>query len=254
MASKDSLPLNVSAEPPGRFFVGLAWDGKEPKASIFSVILGLVIDKALFTVRQRWLPVMSARKGMTMNPQDYVSTTRGATQVSRASRRLELMRVKDGTPSKQFNLDLSCRVLDANLRPLCAVTVDPAQLIDPSGKVFHGGDEQSGLRIGDDEQLSVLTHGLPDNYRHFFFIAESNCKYGLDTFRGATMRLVDGKTETVALETKIDPPEKQAPKAYVFCHVFRDGGGWRVRSLDAYAPDSADWDTLLPGLVRDMAA
>ena len=159
------------------------------------------------------------------------------------------------TEADQYDLDLDCYIFNADMLCKCVIgTEGDALMIEGSKKVYHSGDDQSGMS---GEQVCVETQGLPDDYRHFFFVVRSDCKYSLDQFKDPLIKLVDSKTEAVALQNTLIPSgELDVPRAYnyAFCHVFRQGDKWMFRNLDLHMGDGVEWDMTLPALVRREAA
>ncbi|TAL37447.1 MAG: hypothetical protein EPN97_05235 [Alphaproteobacteria bacterium] len=158
------------------------------------------------------------------------------------------------TTADQFDLDLDCYIFDGNMMLKCVIgTEGDALLIEGSKKVYHSGDDQSGMA---GEHIFVETQGLPEGYQNFFFVVRSDCKYSLDQFVNPLIRLADGKTDENVLQNTLIPAEQMIPKAfnYAFCHVFRDGDAWRFRNLDAYQGDAVEWEMFLPSLVIKQAA
>jgi stress response protein SCP2 len=155
----------------------------------------------------------------------------------------------------RLDLDLDCYVFNEDMLCKCVIgTGGDALMIEGSKKVYHSGDDQSGTS---GEQVYVETEGLPDDYRHFFFVVRSDCKYSLDQFRNPLIKLVDAKTGEVALENTLIPQgELDIPRAYnyAFCHIYRTGDKWMYRNIDIHMGDGVEWDMTLPDLVRRQAA
>lgn len=155
----------------------------------------------------------------------------------------------------QFDLDLDCYIFDRALNHKFTVTAENADhLVDPSRRVYHTGDDQSGMGGGDAEQIFVETSGLPAEYHHLFFVVRSDCKYSFAEFQDPKVRLADCKSGKNALQNAIAPDGGAKAYNYVFCHVFRDGEGWRFRNLDACEGDGVKWEEYLPGLLQKEAA
>ena len=164
---------------------------------------------------------------------------------------------KDGrdTTADQYDLDLDCYVFNGDMLCKCVIgTEGDALMIEGSKRVYHSGDDQSGMS---GETVCVETNGLPDDYQNFFFVVRSDCKYSLDQFTNPLIRLTDTKTEAVALQNTLIPAgELDIVRAYnyAFCHVFRDGDKWFYRNIDVHMGDGVEWDMTLPDLVRKQQA
>jgi stress response protein SCP2 len=148
------------------------------------------------------------------------------------------------------DLDLFCYVFDPSMTLTHVIGPKNAELIDPSRKVYHSGENQTGKTASDAEQIFVETRGLPRDYHTFIFVVKSANSYTLGDIPDAAVRLADSATNTNRLQNTI--AAKAMPPGntygYVFCSMFREGDGWAVRNLDSFAGRAVDWNLLLPAL------
>jgi len=259
MAALDSIPkgstgkLNITHEGAMRFLVGLSWDARDlPKMDI-------KIDDA---------PAEGDTVGkivqLLMAPFDFVRVLfLSFFKLLTTGWHVETLRKDNDTKGRdkqatQFDLDLDCYIFDDAMQLQAVIsTEDSSLIIDPSRKVYHTGDQQGGGASGDAETIFVETHGLPANYRHFFFVAKSDSKFTLGEFKNPTIRLADSKTNNNALQNAI-APGASAPQSdsrasaqeynYVFCHVWQEGEGWHFRNIAEYLGDDVVWEEHLPQL------
>ena len=147
--------------------------------------------------------------------------------------------------AEQHDLDLDCYIFDKNMVLKQVVGTEDDNFIDPSRKVYHSGENQSGMGGPDDEQVFVELHGIPDDYHHFFFTVKSDSRYSFEEINEPVVRLADSKTNDNLLENTINPPVHLNAHGYVFCHVFREGDGWKFRNIDEFTGDDVNWEKVL---------
>jgi stress response protein SCP2 len=249
-----SADLEISPQGARRFMVGLSWDaapvpdmgvriGKAPRKGDTAGNISYYIFWPFQFLR---IFIVSFFKLMRLDR--YARDM--ATDKAKGKEKEHLGR---DTTTKHFDLDLYCYIFDANMQLVATVGAKEDVLQDPSGKVYHTGDDQSGYGSGDDEQLFVETAELPENYSHFFFVIKSDSKYSLDEFINPAVRLCDSKTDINALQSTIMPdPEMKSAYNFIFCHAYRAGDLWRFQNLDTYRGDGVDWATYLPGLLQKL--
>lgn len=239
--------LVISQDGESRFFVGLGWDPKDlpdtsvnipdkPKGGIALIgyfILWPFHFVRIFFVSLIKLIAMDMYTRMTSKDED-----------------------KPGRDEKSrtFDLDLCCYIFDADLQFKSFVGPENAAFIDASKKVYHSGEDQSGFGGPDDEAISVQMKDLPAEYHHLFFVVKSDSRYSFQDVRNPAIRLADGKLNENILESTIVPPAHYNASGFVFCHVWREGTGWRYRNLDEYTGTDVNWDTFLPSFVKSAAA
>jgi stress response protein SCP2 len=240
--------LKIFHEGKRRFLVGLAWTPRElprldihvsdvPKSAAGKIAHYLMLPLDFIRVL-----VLSFAKLIAFDMHGHMSRKDG----DKAGRDKNAV---------QFDLDLDCYIFDKDFKFLCTVSAeDDDHLLDPSQKVYHSGDDQSGMGGGDSEQVFVETNGLPENYHHIFFVVRSDCMHSLDRFGDPKIRLADGKTGDNALHTAIVPETEEKKYGYVFCRVFRNGEGWRFQNIDTCMEEGVEWEKFLPYLAEKKAA
>lgn len=247
-----TAPLEISAEGGRRFFVGLSWDPRDMPRLNISVpdkpkeggwpMVRYILLWPYHLLRVAFLSIV---KLVAMDM--YVRMTSKAEDIKGRDK---------GAP--HYDLDLACLVFDADFNQLAYVGPEDAAFIDASRKIYHSGEDQAGFGGPDDETVSVETAGLPENYRHFFFVVECDSKYSFEDIRNPFIRLADGKTNENMIETRIAPAVHLNAHGLVFCHVWREGDGFMVRHLHEFTGDNMDWPkflrTLVPGLAPAPAA
>lgn len=140
----------------------------------------------------------------------------------------------------EHDLDLYAYVFDDAHRLKAVVSPDDNSLVDISGAVFHSGDDKTGAT---GEVITVRIGGIPDDYRHFFFLVRSNDDLKLDEVGDA--RIILESAAGRSLNNPITPPAHVQARGYVFCHVARAADGWTCRSLDVYTNFEENWSELL---------
>jgi stress response protein SCP2 len=239
--------LTISQEAENRFFVGLGWDPKDmPDTSVKFPKKpksggGLLLYYLLWPIHFVRIFFVSLIKLVAVDMYTR-NTSKNEDKPQRDDK------------SRTFDLDLGCYVFDAALQFKGYVGPEGDAFIDASKKIYHSGEDQSGFGGPDDEAVSVETKGMPDDYQHFFFVVKSDSQYGFQDVRNPSIRLADGKLNENILESTITPPVHYNASGFVFCHVWREGAGWRFRNLDEYTNADIDWQSFLPGLIKKAAA
>jgi stress response protein SCP2 len=146
----------------------------------------------------------------------------------------------------EHDLDLYGYVFDDANRLKAVVGPDENSLSDISGAVFHSGDDTTGGDGG--ETITVQTHSIPEDYRHFFFLVRSAEDLRINEVGGVRMRLTAAEAESSTLNNPVSPPGHVRARGYVFCHVARGESGWTCRSLDAFTDFEENWGELLASL------
>lgn len=257
--------LLISREPPARFLVGLGWDPKEyPRVDLklppgpqdvrgvggwIWYVLTLPFRFVITLVRAA-LHMEAVKKYEMDAGKAPPGLSRWFAALIPAAEMAPEDAIGRDRESPTYDLDLDCYVFGADKALKAVITVEDNAVIDPSGKVYHSGENYSGQGGPDDEQLFVETAGLPEDYRHFFFVVKSDSSHPLGGIPGIKARLADGKSNANALENAVAPPDAVA-YAYVFCHVFRDVGGWKFRNIDEYDGDGVEWEQRLAALIGD---
>ena len=241
-----SSDLKISQDDAGRFFVGLSWDPREaPNVEVRldapvqeGDTLGKIIDIMMKPLNFLRVGFWTLLKGILGDM--YADSLTKKTDA----------KGRDKT-ARQFDLDLDCYIFCKDMNYLRTVGTEDDNLIDPSRRVYHTGDNQGGLGGGDDEQVFVETKGLPAEYHHLFFVVKSDSKFTLGEFLNPKVRLTDSKTEQNALESTIVPEKGVAGLYnYVFCRVSRSGEGWKFFNIDEYLGDDIPWEARLPDFAK----
>jgi stress response protein SCP2 len=250
--AKDSVTeLRISQEGARRFVVNLSWTPRELPDVKVEIADAPAKDaagttKAVFQL----MKIFDAPRILFLSIVKLLTFGMYASKTART----EDKEGRDET-ADQFDLDLDCWIFNDDMQCKCLVgTEGEGLLIEGSKKVYHSGDDQSGMS---GEQVCVETAGLPEDYRHFFFVVRSDCKYSLDQFKNPLIKLVDSKTEEAQLQNTLVPEgELDIVRAYnyAFCHVFREGDKWYFRNLDLHMGDGVEWDMTLPALVKKAQA
>lgn len=143
----------------------------------------------------------------------------------------------------QHDLDLSCFMYDEQKSFVSMVTAETERAIDESGAVYHSGDSQDGLGGGDDEQISVELKNIPGNIHHIVFkvIVKSGHTFG--EIESAEIRLVDGYSDHVFLETGLGGLSGKDKSAFVFVRVYKKEGIWHVQNISDFIAmgKMSDW-------------
>jgi stress response protein SCP2 len=153
-------------------------------------------------------------------------------------------------PADGHDLDLYCYIFDRNMQLYQVIGPKVGELIDPSQKIYHSGENQHGRQGNDAEQIFVETRGLPPDYHNFIFVVKSANSNAMSDIPEGIIRLADSASNTNALENHI--AEKAQPPAnsfgYVFCCLTREGENWAVRNIDSFTGRAVDWSLMLPAI------
>lgn len=249
-AKGQTAELKITQEGARRFIVGLSWDPPElPGMKVnVSVRQG---DDAISKVSHALFAPFEFIRVLFVSFFNLITMDMYAKKTG-----------KDGDAvgrdkqSEAHDLDLDCYIFDENMNFKVLVGTEDDALIDPSKKVHHSGDDQGGMGGDDDEVVSVETNGLPDDYRHFYFVVKSDSMHDLSQYINPKIRLADGKTNANALALPIGK-DGAGKYNYVFCLVSRktatNGDGdkvdsWSVTAIDEYVGEDMEWETGLPAL------
>ncbi len=139
-----------------------------------------------------------------------------------------------GAREHYHDLDLSCFYFDAQKNCLGAVTADPNSYSDPSGCIYHSGDNVEGIGDGDDEQISVELKDLPQNIETIIFKASIKSGHHFNEIADPSIRLCDGYTGHCFLESSLNSETAEKSDAYVFISLKREGDGWHMRYIGEF--------------------
>lgn len=138
-----------------------------------------------------------------------------------------------GRKEAHHDLDLSCFYFDHNKHCLGVVSaIDKTLYSDPSGTIYHSGDNVEGVGDGDDEQISAELKILPDEIESLIFKASIKSGHTFDEVAAPEIRLCDGYTERCFINAPLDDGEADA---FIFIRVYRDGGAWAVEHIGDFA-------------------
>ena len=144
-----------------------------------------------------------------------------------------------GGKETHHDLDLSCFYYDADKNYLGVVTAADANLhSDPSGTIYHSGDNVEGIGEGDDEQVSVELKDLPPEIHHIVFKASIKSGHTFNDVASPEIRLCDGYTGHCFLDVSLlDNHADQ--DAFIFVRLYRDGDGWRVHHIGDFVKNQS---------------
>ncbi len=158
---------------------------------------------------------------------------------------------KSRTPDPH-DLDLCCYIADRNLSIVHTVGPKESSLIDPTRKVYHSGEDQTGRNPADAEQIFVELRGISLEYDQFFFVVKSANRNTMGDIPEGSIRLLDSGSNEMLLQNAVSaqalPPGNSF--GYVFCSLFRRAdGGWSFRNIDSFVGRQVDWPLLVQALV-----
>ncbi len=141
------------------------------------------------------------------------------------------------------DLDLFCFTFDSHNNFISEVSADHSMNIDPSGKIYHSGDNEEGFGEGDDEQISVELKELDPNIYHILFTVKIQTGHSFGEVAAPAMRLADGFSNDDFLKASIDDEDGQNKDIFVFAHTYRSGGEWRLHHVGEYlsTADHQSW-------------
>jgi tellurium resistance protein TerD len=154
------------------------------------------------------------------------------------------------TDGPDYDLDASVVVLDNTEQ--CIGTdwfVYYNNLTSPAAAIVHQGDELTGGKEGDDEQIVIDLTKLPSNatdLRIVVTIYEARARGGQSfaLVKNAFVRVIDESTGTELSRYDLSEDTEPGVNALVFGKVYRHDGGWNFRALGDGFTDELD------GLVR----
>lgn len=233
--------LKITPEGTKRFFVGLGWNPYDA--------VGVKIERSKGPSKS----MVSRIANALFAPFEFfrVGTLTAANKAVEAAAKAKYTKTTSDSDRKSsaYDLDLLCYVFDRNMKLTCTIGTSAGETLqDPSKKVSHSGDNRAGSGGQDDEVISVETEGLPENCHHFYFVVKCDSKYSFDQYKNPNARIADGKDGLSQAEcylgaAKTDKDDKRSVGMfnYIFCHAYRDGGGWKFETVDQFVPEGADW-------------
>lgn len=152
-----------------------------------------------------------------------------------------------GTREKHHDLDLSCYYYNQDGACLGYVNAAPQHGSNPTGSIYHSGDSVEGIGDGDDEQVSVELKKLPPNVQHLIFKASIKSGHHFGEVAMPEIRLCDGYTDRVFLESPLHDGEKH--DAYIFVRISRGNteDEWMMHEIKDFTDNMGadDWKEAL---------
>lgn len=146
--------------------------------------------------------------------------------------------------TETYDLDLVCLIFDASGTLIDAVSPDPQESIDRSGKIYHGGDETRGVGDTDDETISVELKDLPAPIHHLVFLAICQSGHSFERIAAPQARIMDGLTDVELLRSDLGKPGAPGKTACVIARLHRGGPeGWMLHNILEFRVDRKveDW-------------
>lgn len=213
-----SIPLLYSREARQRMVVALNWDSR----------------LQTMTPARKSKPAAPVQKLSTLEPGEegyenpHVHKVEGNFQ----------------TVTEAYDLDLVCLIFDTEGTLIDAVSPDPEEAIDRSGKVYHGGDETRGVGDSDDETICVELKDLPESIHHLVFLAICQSGQSFDRIASPRARVIDGLTGVVLLDSDLGKPGAPGKTACIIARLHRGGPeGWMIHNILDFRVDRTidDW-------------
>lgn len=149
-----------------------------------------------------------------------------------------------GFVTETYDIDLVCMAFDVSGTLIDAVSPDPREAVDRSGKIYHGGDETRGISDSDDETICVELKGLPESIHHLVFLAICQSGQSFDRIMGPIARITDGLTGVDVLDLDIGRPDGPGKTACILARLHRGGPeGWMIHNILEFRIDKnvSDW-------------
>ncbi|WP_110947028.1 TerD family protein [Pseudomonas bohemica] len=129
--------------------------------------------------------------------------------------------------SGDIDLDASCILFDANLKPVDLVWF--RQLKSKDGSIRHSGDNRTGEGDGDDETIFIDLATLPAAVTHLVFTVNSFTGENFERIENAYCRIVDsGKNNELA---RFNLSEQGAHTGVVMASLTRGASGWDFKAI-----------------------
>ncbi len=241
--------LKISNEGAKRFFVGLSWNPAGQVGQKIELAKGPDKDIISKIAHVLFAPFEFLRVGVLASSNLVVEAAAQSVRTKDDD-----MKGRD-KKSAAYDLDLDCYIFGKDKNFLRLVGTEDAALIDPSKRIYHTGEDQGGSAGPDDEQVFVETKGLPEEYYHLYFVVKCDSKYHFAQYDTPHVRLVDSKSGESQLECNLGPVGGDKTDLtgagmynYLFCHVWREGDGWKFANVDRFLDENINWESDLPGL------
>lgn len=154
----------------------------------------------------------------------------------------------------QHDLDITCYIYDTHGKFIDFVGAEAQDSMDESGKIYHSGDDMTGIGDGDDEFISAELAELPDNIHGIVFLAEVRSAHSFADVEAPFCRLADGMSDENLLECPINHENAAHAQAFVMCAIYKNEDsptGWILYNISEY-PDISqikDWGSYLAQFV-----
>lgn len=139
----------------------------------------------------------------------------------------------------QHDLDVNCYIYNSQKEFIDFVGAEAQDSMDESGKIYHSGDDMTGIGDGDDEFISAELAELPDNIHGIVFLMEVRSSHTFAEVEAPYCRLADGMTNENLLECHINSEEAANTNAFIMCSIYRSDNsptGWMLNNISEY-PD-----------------
>ncbi|MBL4804244.1 MAG: TerD family protein [Alphaproteobacteria bacterium] len=224
-AQGQSSQIEISETQRDRVLVGLSWDMKE-------------LEKVEIPVAE-WVPFKKYLQAAADWADDSVHAFRTMNYMPKTVNQHDDPDHRD-KEFEGFDLDLYCYIFDEHGEMVEKIGPDYKDVVSEDGKVYHSGDDFSGIGGYDDEQIYIETKKLPENYKHFLFVVKSDCKFNLNDISDPVVRIADGKTNEDFLKEDIQPAANISASALIFAHMAEVNDSWTITNISEFA--DADYD------------
>lgn len=157
---------------------------------------------------------------------------------------MEKIKGMGGHNVETHDMDLACVMYDAKGDFLDGVSGRPEETTDQSGKIYHSGDDDTGMGDqNDDEAVFLEMKDFPADVAHVVFVVEMQSKHTFQDIEKPTVHIADAKTGNVQFGAEMTGDFT----AFAFARLFRDGSDWKLQYIGDYyyGSEVADWvDTL----------
>lgn len=129
--------------------------------------------------------------------------------------------------SGEVDLDASCILFDADLKPIDLVWF--RQLQSRDGSIKHSGDNRTGEGDGDDETINVDLQRLPATVKSLVFTVNSFTGQNFEKIANAYCRIVNASNKTELARFNLS--EKGRHTGVVMASLVRESGGWEFKAI-----------------------
>ncbi|MCB9979193.1 MAG: TerD family protein [Rhodospirillales bacterium] len=265
--ARGSVKLDLSKSISGRVYVGLSWDNayhpgsKLGKGSQFFLKLEdipkteILILSFIFLFFYSWglfLAFDSIRLLFLALPLAIGTAVFLSLFLSRLEGPFFSKKEKD-LPGRDedfshFDIDLHCFAYDINRNFLFEISPETRKLISPDGKIYHSGEEETGIGVYDDETIHIELKKLPDLYSFFVFSVSNDCRHSFNKISNLKVRLVDSASEQTLLETLVSSDQADG---FAFCTLYKNDGEWFFSPIAQYLKFDGEWKTSLTQFLED---